>query len=173
MASDKNEQQQRREAAETPQHDHTPRREEQQARDQAQAQRPRRAARQVDEKAEQARRDAMAAASIGAQIILDYNREGSLGARGGAGGTIEENTMVRDGYLVDLGLDPIAPSGPPPTPEMIAKKREREEFLAKQAAEGPLQPARATRVSSLAADLGDEAQPKPREGGERRQSARA
>ena len=56
----------------------------------------------------------MAASSIGAQIILDYNSDGSRGARGGAGGTIEENTMARDAHLVAVGLDPVAPSGPPP-----------------------------------------------------------
>jgi hypothetical protein len=58
-------------------------------------------------------RQAMAAATIGAQIILDYNGDGSIGARGGAGGTIEENTMARDAHLIGLGLDPNAPSGPP------------------------------------------------------------
>ena len=41
-------------------------------------------------------RELMASNSIGAQIILDYNGDGSLGARGGAGATIEENTMIRD-----------------------------------------------------------------------------
>jgi hypothetical protein len=58
-------------------------------------------------------RELMAANSIGAQIILDYNGDGSLGARGGAGGTIEENTMIRDAHLIAVGLDPNAPSGPP------------------------------------------------------------
>jgi hypothetical protein len=58
-------------------------------------------------------RELMASSSIGAQIILDYNGDGSLGARGGAGGTIEENTMIRDAHLVAVGLDPQAPSGPP------------------------------------------------------------
>jgi hypothetical protein len=58
-------------------------------------------------------RDLMASNSIGAQIILDYNGDGSLGARGGAGGTIEENTMIRDAHLIAVGLDPTNPSGPP------------------------------------------------------------
>ena len=58
-------------------------------------------------------RAAMAAATIGAQVILDYNGDGSIGARGGAGATIEENTMARDAHLIGLGLDPNAPSGPP------------------------------------------------------------
>jgi hypothetical protein len=58
-------------------------------------------------------RELMASSSIGAQIILDYNGDGSLGARGGAGGTIEENTMIRDAHLVAVGLDPTNPSGPP------------------------------------------------------------
>ena len=55
----------------------------------------------------------MAASSIGAQIILDYNSDGARGARGGAGGTIEENTTARDAHLIALGLNPNAPSGPP------------------------------------------------------------
>jgi hypothetical protein len=58
-------------------------------------------------------RELMAGASIGAQIILDYNGDGSIGARGGAGTSIEENTMIRDAHLVAVGLDPMAPSGPP------------------------------------------------------------
>jgi hypothetical protein len=58
-------------------------------------------------------RELMASASIGAQIILDYNGDGSIGARGGAGASIEENTMIRDAHLIAVGLDPNAPSGPP------------------------------------------------------------
>ena len=58
-------------------------------------------------------RDLMASNSIGAQIILDYNGDGSLGARGGAGASIEENTMIRDAHLIAVGLDPTNPSGPP------------------------------------------------------------
>ena len=124
------------------------------------APRPAAAAPKPDPKAEQAQRDAMAAASIGAQIILDYNAPGGVAARGGAAGTVEENTMIRDRHLVALGLDPRDCSGPPPSPEMIAAKRKRDEEAAKAAAEGPHQPPHATRASSLAADLGDDAQPK-------------
>ena len=58
-------------------------------------------------------RELMASNSIGAQIILDYNGDGSLGARGGAGASIEENTMIRDAHLIAVGLDPANPSGPP------------------------------------------------------------
>jgi hypothetical protein len=87
----------------------------------------------------------MAAATIGAQIILDYNGDGSIGARGGAGGTIEENTMARDAHLIGLGLDPNAPSGPPtgvpwePPPPPDARHV------------APAAPA--TRMSSLAAGI--------------------
>jgi hypothetical protein len=90
-------------------------------------------------------RQAMAAATIGAQIILDYNGDGSIGARGGAGGTIEENTMARDAHLIGLGLDPNAPSGPPtgvpwePPPPPDARHV------------APAAPA--TRMSSLAAGI--------------------
>jgi len=73
-------------------------------------------------------RELMASNSIGAQIILDYNGDGSLGARGGAGGTIEENTMIRDAHLIAVGLDPANPSGPPTgepwvPPEPLASTR--------------------------------------------------
>src|SRR5579862_7034723 len=60
-----------------------------------------------------AQREATAAASIGAQVILDYNSDAGKAARGGMGGTIEENTMARDANLIAVGLDPNAPSGPP------------------------------------------------------------
>ena len=91
-------------------------------------------------------RAAMAAATIGAQVILDYNGDGSIGARGGAGATIEENTMARDAHLIGLGLDPNAPSGPPtgvpwePPPPPDAARHV-----------APAAPA--TRMSSLAAGL--------------------
>jgi hypothetical protein len=100
----------------------------------------------------------MAAATIGAQIILDYNGEGSLGARGGMGGTIEENTMARDAHLISVGLDPNAPSGPPtgvpwepPAPPPATRH---------QTASG-----QATRMSSLAAGAltGDREPPPPPE----------
>jgi len=97
-------------------------------------------------------REAQAAASIGAQIILDFNEDGSKGARGGAGASIVENTMARDAHLVAVGLDPVAPSGPPPTAEQLAAKRQREQ----EAAANPqfLQgSSKATRMSSLAAGI--------------------
>src|SRR5262245_64300585 len=72
------------------------------------------------EAAAAALKEARAAASIGAQIILDFNEDGSKGARGGAGSTIEENTAARDAHLVSVGLDPNSPSGPPPSPEALA-----------------------------------------------------
>ena len=147
--------------ARTEQQDHTPRREEAAQRDrQAQVtagrgqQAPKR-----DEKAEQAERDRMAASSIGAQVILDFNAPAGIAARGGAAGDIEGNTIVRDRHLVALGLDPRDCSGPLPTPEQIKAKREREEFLAKQAA-GVFGSPKATRASSLAADLGEGTEPK-------------
>jgi hypothetical protein len=101
----------------------------------------------------------MAAATIGAQIILDYNGEGSLGARGGMGGTIEENTAARDAHLISVGLDPNAPSGPPtgvpwePPVPLSATTRH-------QTASG-----QATRMSSLAAGAltGDREPPPPPE----------
>jgi len=101
-------------------------------------------------------RELMASNSIGAQIILDYNEDGSKGARGGAGGTVEENTMARDAHLVALGLDPLAPSGPPPTPEALAARRKREEADARAAADPQFMVppnGKATRMSSLAAGL--------------------
>ena len=89
----------------------------------------------------------MAASSIGAQIILDYNSDGARGARGGAGGTIEENSAARDAHLISLGLNPEAPSGPPtgvpwepPLPPETAR------------AASPVS-GTATRMSSLAAGI--------------------
>lgn len=112
-----------------------------------------RAAAPKDEKAEEELRARRRFDSIGAQVILDFNEDGSVGARGGAGGTIVENTMARDKWLYDLGLDPVAPSGPPPAGgrEYLDK---RTEALAKVAEEAPKPPDRATRVSSLAAGEG-------------------
>ena len=52
-------------------------------------------------------KEAQAAASIGAQVILDFNDDTSKGARGGAGATMEENTAARDAGLIGLGLDPV------------------------------------------------------------------
>lgn len=102
----------------------------------------------------------MAANSIGAQIILDYNEDGSLGARGGAGGTIEENSAARDAHLIALGLDPNAPSGPPLTQEQLAAKRKREEELAASPLFLPAS-GKATRVSSLAAGISADDLPDP------------
>ena len=67
----------------------------------------------------------MAAGSVGAQIILDYNGSGSLGARGGAGPTLEETRAAYDAHRVALGLDPNAPSGPPTVPDPGAAGRGR------------------------------------------------
>ena len=149
--------------AHTEQQDHTPRREEQAQRDRQQQATSGRGQRQQpqqrDEKAEQEERDRMAAASIGAQVILDFNAPAGIAARGGAAGSIEGNTIIRDRHLVSLGLDPRDCSGPLPTPEQIKAKREREEFLAKQAA-GVFGSPKATRASSLAADLGEGTEPK-------------
>lgn len=55
----------------------------------------------------------LAQASIGAQIILDYNSDASKGARGGMAATVEENTLARDANLMALGLNPVDPTGPP------------------------------------------------------------
>jgi hypothetical protein len=150
--------QRREEAARTPEQDHTPRREEQAARERREAQKTRAAPvdKAAADKAAAETREAQAAASIGAQIILDYNEDGSKGARGGAGGTVEENTIARDAHLVALGLDPLAPSGPPPTPEALAARRKREEADAKAAADPQFMVppnGKATRMSSLAAGL--------------------
>jgi hypothetical protein len=150
-------------AARTPQEDHTPRQEEQERREaqQRQDQQRQRAQPSAESKAaadQQAAetKEAMAAASIGAQIILDYNSEASLGARGGMAGTIEENTMARDASLVAVGLDPVSPSGPPlgapveAPPDPPAARH--------QSASG-----QATRMSSLAAGAltGDREPPPP------------
>ena len=112
-----------------------------------------------DPKMEAERKEQMAVSSLGAQIILDYNSEAALGARGGAGGTIEENQMVRDEGLAAVGLDPQSPSGPPsmaplePPPEVVRST--------------PPVSSKATRMTSLAAGIltGNEATPPPPEGG--------
>jgi hypothetical protein len=89
-----------------------------------------------------------AAGSIGAQIILDYNEDGSKGARGGAGRSIEENIAARDAHLVALGLDPAAPSGPP-NPEGVGAR-----YI-------PPPDGKASRTSSLAAGISAEDLPPP------------
>jgi hypothetical protein len=90
-------------------------------------------------------REAMAAASIGAQVILDYNGDGSIGARGGAGGTIEENTIARDAHLISIGLDPNAPSGPPTGEPWVPPAVVTQGAKARSG--------HATRMSSLAAGI--------------------
>lgn len=98
----------------------------------------------ADDKAAKEQREASQAASIGAQVILDFNEDASVGARGGAAGTIEENTAIRDAHLLEMGLDPVACSGPPS--EERAKKL-KEPPKAEPAAK-PVP--KATRASSLA-----------------------
>ena len=93
---------------------------------------------------EQAQR---AAGSIGAQVILDYNGDGSLGARGGIGPEMQHNVDARDAHLISIGLDPMNPSGPPTgtpwEPPVQVTRR----------ATGPAATGKATRVSSLAAGI--------------------
>ena len=93
---------------------------------------------------EQAQR---AAGSIGAQVILDYNGDGSLGARGGISGEMAENVTARDAHLISIGLNPKAPSGPP-----TGTPWEPPVQVARQAT-GPAATGKATRVSSLAAGI--------------------
>lgn len=139
-------------AAQTPQQDHTPRQEEQQRRDQA---KPAPQAAKRDEKAEAELAAQRRFNSIGAQVILDFNGMGSIGARGGAGGDIVANQMARDKWLYDLGFDPVSPSGPPP-PGGREYLDKRAEVLAKVQEERPPPPEKAGHVSSLAAgDGGD------------------
>jgi len=88
----------------------------------------------------------MAAGSVGAQVILDYNGAGSLGARGGAGVTEAENKAAYDTHITALGLDPVSPSGPPTAPNPEAATTSAE------AAAGFVR-GRATKISSLAAGL--------------------
>ena len=118
-----------------------------------------RAAPAVDPKMEAERKEQMAVSSLGAQIILDYNSEAALGARGGAGGTIEENQMVRDEGLAAVGLDPQSPSGPPPMAPL--------EPPPEAVRSSPPVSSKATRMTSLAAGIltGNEATPPPPEGG--------
>jgi hypothetical protein len=111
-----------------------------------------------DPKAVAAAKETQAFGSIGAQIILDYNGDGSLGARGGAAATIEENSAARDAHLISIGLDPLSPSGPPPSLEvrkarqaaLDAQVKANVDIAAAHAAPGA---GAASRVSSLAAGL--------------------
>jgi len=123
------------------------------------------AAPQRDEKAEAAAREAQGAASIGAQVILDYNSDSGLGARGGAAGTVEENQLIRDTHLVALGLDPVDCSGPPPSPEVLKHRREAEKAREAQARDAPAQDPKATRMSSLAAGIAPDLPAPPPDGG--------
>jgi hypothetical protein len=105
-----------------------------------------------------AQKEAQAAASIGAQIILDFNDDTSKGARGGAGATLEENTAARDAGLIGFGLDPLAPSGPPPTQEQLAARKAAADAAASASPQFyPPPSGHATKMSSLAAgiDAGD------------------
>ena len=68
------------------------------------------AAPKVDPKLDEERRESMRVASYGAQVILDYDGDAALAARGGAAGSITENTIIRDADLVELGHDPKSPS---------------------------------------------------------------
>jgi hypothetical protein len=117
-----------------------------------------RAAPAVDQKMEAERKEAQAVSSIGAQIILDYNSEAGLGARGGAAGTIEENQMVRDEGLAAVGLDPQNPSGPPP----MAPLEPPPEAARSNA---PPISSKATRMTSLAAGIITDAPGTPPGGG--------
>jgi hypothetical protein len=150
-------------AARTPQQDHTPRQEEQYARDKPPVA-PQGQAAAPDPKAAADLRAAQAASSIGAQIILDYNSDSGLGARGGAGADIVENQIARDQHLVALGLDPVGCSGPPPSPAVLKARREAEKAEAEAAATMPTQDPKATRMSSLAAGIAPD-MPPPAEGG--------
>jgi hypothetical protein len=135
-------------------------------RPQDERQRERREPSQADkaavEKMAAEQKEAAGAASIGAQIILDYNSDAGKGARGGIG-TMAENIAARDADLVAVGLDPVAPSGPPlGSAEALRKKQEA------MAAPRYLPPtsSKATRMSSLAAGVSGESLPPPTNGGE-------
>jgi hypothetical protein len=106
-------------------------------------------------KAQAELREATQAGSIGAQIILDYNSDAGVAARGGAAGTIEENTAIRDANLLAIGLNPAAPSGPP-TGEPY------EPPVVQAAAVKHVGPS-ATKMSSLAAGIQEVPTPPPTE----------
>jgi hypothetical protein len=163
--SDKHDDQERQRAARTAQQDHTPRQEEQYAREHGRSSgTAKTTAPAPDPKAAAELKEAQAAGSIGAQIILDFNDDTSKGARGGAGGTVEENTMARDAGLVGLGLDPVNCSGPPPSQAQLAARRQREEEQAKLTADPQFYPppsGHATKMSSLAAGIDEGDVPPP------------
>ena len=85
----------------------------------------------------------MAANSIGAQIILDYNFDAALGARGGRGGTIEENTMARDADLIARSSIRTRLRGRRPGSHGTAAQ-------VTATGHGPAATGKATRMSSLA-----------------------
>jgi hypothetical protein len=119
---------------------------------------PSKADKAAADKAAAEQREMRAAGSIGAQVILDFNGDGSLGARGGLHATLEENTAGRDAHLIALGLDPWAPSGPPPPMEVRKARAAAADAVAKadaQVAAAHATPGSgaASRVSSLAAGL--------------------
>ena len=99
-------------------------------------------------------KEAQAAGSIGAQVILDFNSQAGLAARGGAAATIEENTALYAQNLVAVGLDPANPSGPPTgepwVPPAVA-----------MAAAPKHVTSQATKMSSLAAGIQDLPTPPP------------
>ena len=99
-------------------------------------------------------REAQAARLIGAQVILDFNCQAGLAARGGAAPTIEENTMLRDENLIAVGLDPANPSGPPTGEAWVPP-------AAVMAAEPKHVTSQATKMSSLAAGIQDLPTPPP------------
>jgi hypothetical protein len=70
-------------------------------------------------------RETRIAASRGGQVVLDPEGDAAIAARGGMGGSIEENSAVRDADLIDHGLDPAAPSGhlTDLTPEQIEARK--------------------------------------------------
>jgi hypothetical protein len=103
--------------------------------------------RAATDKAAKEAADERAEATIGAQIILDYNSDGGKAARGGLGATIEENIAARDAHLIALGLNPAAPSGPPSgdpwEPPVVVQK----------ATQHVMPMGTASKVSSLAAGI--------------------
>ena len=54
--------------------------------------------------------DARAAASHGAQVVLDPDSPAAIAARGGAGPTMRDNVEARDEALREMGHDPASPS---------------------------------------------------------------
>lgn len=92
--------------------------------------------------------EARAAASIGAQVILDFNEAGSLGARGGAAPEMGGNVDARNEHLISLGLDPQSPSGPPPLASQLPTPPPEQEPQTPTLL--PAGAGKATRVSSLA-----------------------